>query len=118
MNWLQNQIQTRIAAFKEYNGLTEAAPGELHDEHLQHIYDGAAELAAWVPPERIVLPMLDGDIEQAAAGMAALNGEDFTQMTEDERQPYRESAADAVLTARKKAELDRQARSENERETP
>jgi hypothetical protein len=104
VNWLQKNLRDRVSSFREYQGLAPLPA------HLQHIIDGAMQIVnAPPPPPRVVQPMLTGDVEEAAAGMAALNGEDFTAMTEAERQPYRESATDQILTASKKRELDRQA---------
>lgn len=119
MNWLLKNLRGRVSSFREYQGLpplpTPEEERDYGDPHLQHIIDGAMQIVnAPPPPPRVVLPMLTGDVEEAAAGMAALNGEDFTAMTEAERQPYRESATDQILTASKKRELDRQAQLEEE----
>jgi len=119
MYWLQKTLHARINGFRQYQGLpllpTPEEERDYSDAHLQNIIDGAQEiLDAPPPPPRVVLPMLSGDVEEAAAGMAALNGGDFTTMTEPERQPYRESAADQIITARKKRELDRQAELEKQ----
>jgi len=121
MSWLQTQIRARVNSFRDHQGLPvfltpEEEEARYTDAHLQHIIDGAMEIAnAAPPPPRVIPPMLPGDVEQAAAGMAALNGLDFGhEMTESERQPYRESAADQIITARKKQELDRQAQLEKD----
>ena len=77
-----------------------------HDDHLKHLADGFAAVGRWKPEtERVVLPMLEGPVEDAAAGMAALNNSDWMQMTESERQPYREQAASMLIAARKERAL-------------
>jgi len=121
MSWLQTQIRARVNSFRDHQGLPvfltpEEEEARYTDAHLQHIIDGAMEIAnAAPPPPRVILPMLQGEVEEAAAGMAMLNGLDFEHgMTKGERQPYREAAADRIIQARKDRELARQAALEKE----
>lgn len=86
--------------------------GGWHDPHLHNIYKSLQQMSdnplPALPP-RTILPMRQGDVEAAGAGMAVLNNLDWMQMTESERQPYREEAASIIIQARKDAELKRQA---------
>ena len=113
MNWLQTHLRTRINAFREQQGLpvllTPEQEAERYNDELLESARGMFHQIANAPPSGpAVLPMLTGEIEEAAAGMAALNGEDFATMPENQRQPYREVAANKVISARKKTELDLQ----------
>jgi len=117
MNWLQAQARNKIQAFREHQGMPllpltqEEMEAGSADKHLEGLRTMFAEIANAPPsPPRVVQPMLKGDVEEAAAGMAALNGLDFEHgMTESERQPYREEAANMIIQARKDRELARQA---------
>lgn len=68
------------------------APEPIRDPVLAKLVEFVEPIANWDVPEREIKPMQQGPVEEAAAGMATLEGHDFAQMTEDERQPWRESA--------------------------
>lgn len=110
MSWFSSSVEERI----QNEGLDAGRGQAWPDQHLRSIYQGLLEIAQNPLPERVIQPQLTGDVEDAAAGMAVLNGLDWMQMTEPERQPYREVAADKLIQASKDAELARQAELEKE----
>ncbi len=77
-------------------------PQAWFDPTLERAYNDLSTIASWHPEPRVVLPAKDGPVEEAAAGMAAINGADFATMTESERQPYRESAAGLLIETRQR----------------
>jgi hypothetical protein len=123
VNWLRDQLRHRANSFRENQGLPlvlspeeqAALETQAADAHIHHLRGIFAQIAnSPDPPARVILPMLKGDVEDVAAGMAVLNDLDWMQMTESERQPYREVAADKIIQSRKDAELARQAELEKE----